>query len=72
VEDYFDAPENVLEVHGGVTFSGRLSHCAHDYLYGFDCNHLVDEANPKDEEFVVKECEKLARQIAQWGEGPVK
>lgn len=79
----FDMVIGNLEVHGGITFSGRLENHynlddLHDWLIGFDCNHVNDYApfRPCDESevielkqeyrdagYVAAECKRLAKQI---------
>ena len=79
-----------IQVHGGITFTGRLNNPynnkelpdylddEHDWLIGFDCNHVNDYApfRPYDEsmlidfereyrtaKYVADECKKLAKQL---------
>lgn len=61
--------ENIsIEVHGGITFSGRLDF-ADGYWLGYDCAHSMDKThfNPKgierSLEYCVEQCELLSRQI---------
>ena len=42
-EDRCSSPESVLNVHGGVTFSGTLKDMD-GWAYGFDCGHYMDFA----------------------------
>lgn len=72
-----DLDIDLLEVHGGVTYSDYNSLCDNKYCIGFDCAHYSDwspymmsrlfanEANAtyKDIEFVKAECIKLAKQL---------
>lgn len=63
-------PDIVLSVHGGVTYSSEEpgskypAPSADLWWFGFDCNHLHDQDDPKDLEYVVGECERLAEQLA--------
>lgn len=64
----FDMIIGNLEVHGGITFTGRLENFynnkelpdyldeLHDWLIGFDCNHAEDYApfRPYDESMVIE------------------
>lgn len=86
----FDMIIGNLEVHGGITFSGRLENFynnkelpryldeLHDWLIGFDCNHVNDYApfrpyddsmiigfdrEYRDADYVAAECKKLAKQL---------
>lgn len=72
------SPDVVFDVHGGITYSGdgRGVYPAPSdggWWLGFDCGHYGDGSlDPKSfcdgpvrsEEYVVAECESLARQIA--------
>lgn len=67
-----------LDVHGGITLSARLDDST-NWWFGFDCLHRDDCAIETEEmefpgtgeirtlEFVVSECEKLAKQLAAMG-----
>lgn len=58
-------PEYRVAVHGGLTFSGELSHADLDgWWFGFDCHHLDDTPGEWTEERVAEECARLAEQIA--------
>lgn len=86
----FDMVIGNLEVHGGITFTGRLENFynnkelpsyldeLHDWLIGFDCNHVNDYApfrpyddsmliafdrEYRDADYVANECKKLAKQL---------
>lgn len=70
------SPDVVFDVHGGLTFSGDHHPVSgDDWWFGFDCLHFDDAAiseNPsyrdgvvRSEEYVVNECESLARQIVE-------
>lgn len=70
------AIDRVIECHGDVTFSGELP--GYDgFWFGFDCNHFGDlapldkyqDANSvyRDEGYVTRECEKMARSIIEIG-----
>lgn len=61
---------NHVDVHGGLTFSGKLPFVSiSSYWFGYDCGHSYDKTffNPKGIErtlsFCVDECEELAQQL---------
>ena len=70
---------NNIEVHGGLTFAGTLSHREVKdglWYFGFDCGHCNDlepfifEKYPsmehgiyRDKEYVIGECKSLAKQL---------
>lgn len=57
-------PERMLDVHGGITFTGQLidnQFNPDDWWIGFDTAHYGDEDIP--EEYVISETEQLARQL---------
>jgi hypothetical protein len=68
---------NDISIHGGFTFSGKMKDddtwyfgfdCAHlgDIdLYMFDFHEIVEEDTYKDKDFVISECQNLARQLKQ-------
>jgi len=82
------SPENIFDVHGGITFSGqhRVWKLDNKWFFGFDtCHHgdlnlslILSSRNPEEElkewenfghtyktkEYVIRETEKLAYQIA--------
>lgn len=68
-------PWGVFEVHGGLTWSGFWN--GDDlWRFGFDCHHDMD-GSLRDEqpyfpvrplEYVVSQCESLARQLANYEE----
>lgn len=69
-----DFPEADLEVHGGVTFTGPHPLTDSGWWIGFDCAHAGDafgsegfriEGVHRSLEYVIAECEKLARQIKE-------
>ncbi len=54
--------EDIIDVHGGVTFSkGELIGARGEWV-GFDMGHACDE-NLQNIEYAEQECEKLAEQI---------
>lgn len=54
----------LLEVHGGITYSGLIKGLGDRWLLGFDCCHLYDLGKDgKDEGFVREELKALAGQI---------
>ena len=59
----------VFDVHGSITYSGDLNDDG-QWWYGFDCGHDVDktawgDGEERSLEYVVEECESLARQLAE-------
>ena len=79
------APENVCNVHGGLTYSGNGSYPvpSDEWWFGFDCAHVGDgyieippgemnilgDGPPRSLEYCWSECERLARQLKEIGEG---
>lgn len=75
-------PDYVFNVHGSLTFSGPGSDGypaqSDGWWYGFDCNHDGDASKAgwrwnsggvfRDEEYVTRECEKLAEQLREVAE----
>lgn len=70
-QEYNDAgfgraePERYLEVHGGLTFSGKMED-SDLWWFGFDTNHCNDGPHTKNEQYVSEQCEELARQLAEY------
>ena len=73
--DYDDERVCDMDVHGGLTFSkgrGEYPVPSNNWWFGFDCAHYGDRTkcstDPNDiertKEFVVSECERLARQLS--------
>lgn len=59
-----DKISDMFDVHGGVTFNDYETWTGNElYLVGFDCNHLDDINNIKDENFVIEQLEYLSEQI---------
>lgn len=73
------SPDTVFECHGGITYAGGNNYPAKDdgWWFGFDCNHYMDadiEPDPqyssfrdgevRELDYVERECESLAQQIA--------
>lgn len=56
IDSYFD-------VHGGITFAGRISDLNNDWFLGFDCAHFGDNPMIQDEIYVERECKNLIDQI---------
>lgn len=56
IESYFD-------VHGGLTFAGRISYLNNDWFLGFDCAHYGDNPMIQDADYVEMECKNLIDQI---------
>jgi hypothetical protein len=63
-EKWEDRLSAKFDVHGGLTFAGRIPGVDGWYL-GFDCNHLYDEERGWTVEEVAYETEVLAKQIAE-------
>ena len=62
IESYFD-------VHGGITFSGRISELNNDWFLGFDCAHYGDNTITQDADYTERECKKLIDQIVALEKG---
>ena len=60
--DYSDIYD--IEVHGGLTFSGRFRENG-TYYIGFDCKHALDNSIEQDAEYVEKECRYLIDQLKE-------
>lgn len=70
----YESPESVFRVHGGITYSGGGAHYPVEsegiWWFGFDCAHYMDGQRDEGDgggrplEYVVAECEQLARQLA--------
>ena len=52
-----------FDVHGGITFAGRMSDLNNDWFLGFDCAHLGDNPVIQDADYTERECKKLIDQI---------
>lgn len=57
----------LLDVHGSVTYSGESTDYPIEtdgtFWYGFDCNHVDDQEDPKSLDFCVAQCESMAEQL---------
>ncbi len=74
-KDYFNQELAGIEVHGGLTLSENGKgfeefflpvaeiNISDQWILGFDCNHFDDLQDPKDLDYVIRECEKLAEQL---------
>ena len=68
-----EAPEDVFRVHGGLTYSDAdqpYPVTSDGWWFGFDCAHYEDkteyfDGEERSAEYVVSECESLARQIVE-------
>lgn len=61
------APEDVFEVHGGLTYSNDGTHVPLEsgpWYFGYDCDHFGDENLSL--EFCIEQCESLAKQLAEY------
>ena len=56
-----------LDVHGGINFMGMLRLLT-GYWIGFDCHHDRDTIETADLDYVIRECERLAEQMAKESE----
>jgi hypothetical protein len=61
---YDHTPAALFDVHGGLTFAGRLETRPNLWFFGFDCGHIGDSPEIQNEAYVRKECERLADQLA--------
>ena len=76
---YNKSPEELIDVHGGVTFSGDdlidVSHKEKHWWFGFDCGHAGDgmagylsgisDGPMRSQEYVKKECFDMIRQFQE-------
>ena len=53
-----------IEVHGGLTFDGDLDD-DNNHWFGFDCAHLGDNIEDQDLDYMIKQCESLAKQLKE-------
>ena len=64
---YDDRRIRSMEVHGGVTFSGKMKDGngddIHGWWLGFDTAHFADIMEPKDKDFVMAHTRALSSQI---------
>ena len=60
----YEEVEEVIDVHGGLTFSGEFED-VDGFLLGFDCNHAWDDPGVQDEEYTLSECKKLVDQLIE-------
>ena len=78
-ESYFadtsaGVPEEVIDVHGGVTFSDEKLyteglHSEEEWWFGYDCSHYGDSPSVQDLAYCVNECEYMASQLAALNNG---
>ena len=75
--------ESIIQVHGGVTFAGEWEKfgCSDIWWFGFDCAHAWDlvpglikygfmaDQTYRDEDYVTREIESMAKQIAKFKGG---
>lgn len=62
--EFYDKPEDIIDIHGGITYSGDLKREGKWYL-GFDCGHAFDNPEEQNLEYVLKELEKLVEQAKE-------
>lgn len=55
--------EAMLDVHGGITFSGELPSLTEGWWLGFDTAHLGDSPTIQDKDYVIQETLRLAKQL---------
>lgn len=60
--DVFDKSGEFINVHAGLTFSGRFEENGAYYI-GFDCNHALDNSIEQDEDYTERECKYLIDQL---------
>jgi len=69
VPEYWDwrdtAPDSIVNVHGGLTYSGTLLGDDGGWWFGFDTGHYRDTPEDQDEQYVIVQCERLAAQLAE-------
>lgn len=56
--------EDLLTVHGGVTFAGALDD-ADGFYVGFDCAHAGDSPKVQNEAYTLDECRRLVDQLIE-------
>ncbi len=61
-EDYSYYHDTSIQVHGGVTFQGKLPKTNGEWV-GFDMAHVGDENIPNPLEYAVEQCEYLSEQL---------
>ena len=56
-----------IQCHGGLSYSDEklIGVNGIGWWIGFDCAHAEDTYNPKDINFVVKECKKISDQLME-------
>ncbi|HAT7673645.1 TPA: hypothetical protein ACF3JC_002816 [Enterobacter hormaechei] len=65
----FDFDEELIDVHGGITYSGNPDWSGGLTVIGYDCAHAGDQCFGykdgvwRDVDFCTDECEKLASQL---------
>lgn len=64
----YDEVEDDIDVHGGLTFSGKLDELE-GYLLGFNCNHFGDTPEVENEEYTLNECKRLVDQLIEIDKG---
>lgn len=60
-----DSPENLFDVHGGITYSGHIRH-EDEFVFGFDTAHSCDNKTNCSAEYVHQECQHLLKQIKNY------
>lgn len=54
--------KSFIHVSGGLSYSGRIDDIG-GYVIGFNCDHACDDPHIQIEEYTLKECKRLARQL---------
>lgn len=54
--------KSFIHVSGGLSYSGMIDGIG-GYVIGFDCDHACDDPHIQIEEYTLKECKSLARQL---------
>ena len=60
-----NAPDTIVRVHGGVTYSGDLGKRDGSWWFGFDTAHFDSGGIASDEDRCALECADMARQLAE-------
>ena len=58
-----------IDVHGSLTFSGRLRLLPEGWWFGFDCHHLDDNPVVQNADYAEHECIALAQQLQEVSHG---
>jgi hypothetical protein len=61
-EEYDNSPSCIINVHGGITYSGYIRR-SDEYVFGFDTLHYNDTIETCSKEYVEKECQSMMDQL---------